>query len=247
MLTPPLVFWLVEWIRRPPVSLFVRKQKEIGMKNIILILTTLMFFSCYSSKVTQPPKWIDLNDSDKIIEKIGVAESKHESILNAMYELSSFIKTEVKSKIIDSTYVNKLDFHKERRSSHSSETLFGKVKITGLTKDFSEEVGVGDSIEVSHYFESVIELTFTDGNKNLIYKNYFSKSWKTRLYHVGDGKNTVLKHHFEITEDNCTLKDLIEELNDNGCEFEFFSDNDNHYTLVRYEKERLLENIQNHQ
>ena len=42
---------------------------------------------------------------------------------------------------------------------------------------------------------------------------------------------------------NCTLKDLIDELNSVGCEFDFYSDNENYYTLVRYEKKRLLENI----
>ena len=50
-------------------------------------------------------------------------------------------------------------------------------------------------------------------------------------------------HRFEIIEKNCTLKDLIDELNSLGCNFEFYSDNDNHYTLIGYEKKRLLENI----
>ena len=211
------------------------------MKNIILILTTLMFLSCSSSNETQPPKWIhSLNNSDKIIEAVGIAESKHESILNVMYDLSSIINSEVRQMIkndIESTSGNKLDFLNKTIKS-TSESLFGKVKIKGLTKNFREESGVGESIKELEYFERVSELTFSDGNKSLIYKNFTEES---------AGKESSIKHHFEMVEQNCTLKDLIDELNSVGCEFEFYSDNYNHYALVKFEKERLLENIKNNQ
>ena len=115
------------------------------------------------------------------------------------------------------------------------EEAFGKVKIKGLTKRFREEIGLGDSTKILEYSESVGELTFSNGNKKLKYSYYLSEE--------GVGEDSSIKHNFEIVEQNCTLKDLIDELNGVGCNFKFYNDNEDHYTLVRCKKKRLLDNI----
>ena len=149
-----------------------------------------------------------------MIQSVGIAESKHESILNSLQTMAGIIETQIQSNGNDVQML--------------SEKAFGKVKIKWLTKNFFEEVEGGDSAVISEHFESVGELTFSDGNKSLIYKNSFTEE--------GIGIESSIKHHFEIIEENCALKDLIEELNSIGCNFEFYSDDNNHYTLIEYEK-----------
>ena len=208
------------------------------MKRVLIILLPLIFFSCDSNTGKKPPKWThSIDKSDIIIQSVGIAESKHESILNVMCELSNIIHSEVEQiikKEYDSTYVNELDFSNETISS-TSEMLFGKVTINALLKDYREEVGIGDQAEISKHTELTEELSFSDGHNQLLYKSFFTEK--------SSEIDTSFSHYFEMIEKNCTLKDLIDELNSVGCEFDFYSDNENYYTLVRYEKKRLLENI----
>ena len=195
------------------------------MKRVLIILLPLIFFSCDSNTGKKPPEWIhSINKSDQIIQSIGIAENKNESILNALIGLSNQIETQIQSNGNDNQML--------------SEIAFGKVKIKGSTKSVVEEVGVGDSAVISQYFSSVGELTFSDGNKWLIYKNSTEES---------TGKESSINHSFEIIETNCALKDLIEELNSIGCNFEFYSDDNRHYTLIEYEKKKLLANINKEQ
>ena len=192
------------------------------MKKLILLSLLFVIACSKTPRENEPPKWINtFNNSDYYIESVGIAGSKNESILKALMNMVGDIETHIETD--------------GNGSTHIAEKAFGKVKIKGLTKHFREETGLGDSTEILDYFESVGELTFSNGNKKLKYSSYITEK--------GVGKDSSIKHNFEIVEVNCTLKDLIDELNGVGCNFEFYNDNEDHYTLVRCEKKRILENI----
>ncbi len=196
------------------------------MQRITIILMTLILFSCNSKKEVSIPKWINTSsNSDEIFGAVGIAESKKESIMNALTQLAGLIETNIKTEERDTCYI----------LSSSSEKAFGKVTINASHEHYREEVEIGDSTEISGNFELFGELTFSDGNKQLLYNDKYSETF--------NGIDRSFSHHFDITEINCTLKDLIDELNSVGCEFDFYSDNEHIYTLVRYEKRRLHKNI----
>ena len=111
------------------------------MKWVLIILLPLIFFSCgFLNTGKRPPEWIySDNKSDKIIQSIGIAKNKNESILNALVDLSNNIDLQYQS------YGNDIQW--------LSEKAFGKVKIKGFTKSFFEDSGVGDSAAISKYFE----------------------------------------------------------------------------------------------
>ena len=210
------------------------------MKKLILI--SILFIVAYSTTPSgnEPPKWINtFNNSDYYFESVGISGSNNESILQALMEIAGYIEAQLKSEkkqiIEESGLGDDIAAQFSRSSKNIIEKTFGKVKIKGFTKHFREETGLGDSTEILEYFERVGELTFANGNKKLKYSYYLSEE--------GVGKDSSIKHNFEIVEVNCTLKDLIDELNSVGCNFEFYNDNEDHYTLVRCEKKRILENI----
>ena len=158
------------------------------------------------------------NKSDEIFEVIGKAENKNESILTALVELS----TSVEFKISESD---------SNKFITESELAFGKVKVSSTR----EVVKLGDSLIATERYKFVDKLNYNSGNKSILY-NSFSEQ-------IEKGGKASFIHRFEIIEKNCTLKDLIDELNSSGCNFEFYSNNDNYYTLIGFEKKRLLENI----
>ena len=119
------------------------------------LLSLLFVFACSTtSKENEPPKWINtFNNSDYYFESVGISGSNNESILKALMNMAGDIETQIKTDGIEST--------------HIAEKAFGKVKIKGFTEHLKEETGLGDSTEILDYFESVGELTFSNGNKKL--------------------------------------------------------------------------------
>ena len=189
------------------------------MKSLVIILLSLIFFSFDSNTEKKPPEWIhSINKSDEIFEVIGKSENKNESILTALVELS----TSIEFKFLESD---------SNKIIKESELAFGKVKVSSTR----EVVKLGDSLIANERYKYVDKLNYNNGNKSILY-NSFSEQIK-------EGEKASFIHRFEIIEKNCTLKDLIDELNRSGCNFEFYSNNDNYYTLIGYEKKRLLENI----
>ena len=176
----------------------------------IIILMTLIFFSCVPSIIPEPPKWINSidNNSDKIIQSVGIGENEYESIFHALINISE-----------DG---NEWVISDEKVNSSVSSFSFGKVDISSSAKSVKSEDG--DEWE---FFGNLI---FNDGNKSMRYE-IISKE-------VND--KTVI-HDYEIILQNCSFNDLINELNSDGCSFEFYSDDNNHYTLINYEKKRFLE------
>ena len=195
------------------------------MKRVLIILLPLIFFSCDSNTGKKPPKWThSIDESDIIIQSVGIAENKNESILNALIELSNLIQTQIETQIIETQIEDSVSGFSD--SSHfdfksflktMTDQTFGKVEVSGTFTELQNESGVYETKATS-------QMSYNSDNKSMLYKRYY--------INVEKGK----KHHFEIFEENCTLKDLIDELNRIGCNFEFYSDDNNHYTLIEYEK-----------
>ena len=207
------------------------------MKRVLIILLPLIFFSCDSNTGKKPPKWThSIDESDIIIQSVGIAENKNESILNALIELSNLIQTQIETQIIETQIEDSVSGFSD--SSHFDFTssilktmtvqTFGKVEVSGTFTELQNESGVYETKAIS-------QMSYNSDNKSMLYKRYYSN--------VEKGKKSSIQHHFEIFEENCTLKGLIDELINSGCNFEFYSNNDNYYTLIGYEKKRLLENI----
>ena len=207
----------------------------------ILILWLLFCFSCATSpKKNQPPKWINrVPDSDYYYESVGIAVRKNESVLQALMKIAGDIEAQYKSELKEFIEEEGLTGDTETQFSRSSKIItdkvIGKIELKGLTKHSQEETGSANSKESFDSFEHTGKLTFSSGNKKLIYSNYYKET--------GSGVDSSLEHHFEIVEQNCTLKDLMDELNSLGCNIEFYYDNESYYTLISCNKKRLLENI----
>ena len=116
----------------------------------IIILMTLIFFSCVPSIIPEPPKWINSidNNSDKIIQSVGIGENEYESILRALINISKQIKIQIISD--------------EKVNSSVSSLSFGKVEISSSAKSVKSEDG--------NEWEFFGNLIFNDGNKSMLYK-----------------------------------------------------------------------------
>ena len=194
------------------MGIYIMKKYYLMFSILILLLT----FGCFSNRSEMhsgPPEWyLNPRFDESIIEGMGAANNKRETILLALCDLAQQIDVRINNHIKQVIEESGLFLEETQRVNEINEVLssqlFGKIEVQSIYKSFFEQIGQGEKAIQQSNNEFVGRLIYTDGEKKLRYSLIQSET--------GIGEEVENEYHIEFSERNCSMKDIISELKIEG-------------------------------
>ncbi len=192
------------------------------MKNFLrfwtLISCSFLVLLCSSQKnQDQPPEWVlkPPMSTDQLLI-VAVGNDKTEALVNALCDLSNNIGAEVDSK----TETNNRRQTVKTTTNSTGELRLQKINIQ-LEDDYVAEKNQNNNETIYSKITRSATLTRIDGGDRSVIK-YYAESVNAP---EGDTNNKQI----EISYNNCSLPDLIDDLKAQGINFETYEYDRNYY------------------
>ena len=180
------------------------------------------------NKEREQPKWVDSHpmSNNYLYSIIGQGDGRTDALMSAMVELCQQIHSSIQSAYITQASGNNID----KIASTNKDCKIGKVEVIGTMElIIKETLDKGESIEA---YKSWYVMTYVDGNKFFQIEEQIGRNEKSK------------ERIKEISSKNCTISDVIAELESHGVSIkDTYIDDEMEYFLLLKANKKQMENI----
>jgi hypothetical protein len=186
-----------------------------------LMIMFIAFLSASASAHEDVPEWVNnYSSTAERMVAVGAGDGRLEALVDAMVQLAEAVETYIMSDQTYSLYLTRLSLGNV--NIHS--TRIRLVEDEGEEKDMAA-AKVAD--------ETISEFNFSKDKKRMSVNLSHAETF------TSDATVEYQKTDYQVSSENCTVVDLIKELEGIGCSFRFHGDSEHYYIMVEIDTPKL--------